>query len=85
MEPVLAYSDGDHKIQAFPLKEGLIDLISTDSPVIGVTLIQAVVEGSVTLNFKSGTSKTLTITENQVYSLIKVKSVTINTGTFRFS
>jgi hypothetical protein len=85
MEPVLAYSDGDHKIQAFPLKEGLIDLTTADSPVTGVTLIQAVAEGSVTLNFKTGNSKTLTITENQVYALIDVQSVTITTGTFRFS
>lgn len=82
--PVLARSDADHPIQAFPLVEGFINLSVDDSPVTKVTLVQCLTDGDITITFNSGNTKTVSLFYGDIYSLPDAHSVAIVSGTFNF-
>ena len=74
-------------IQAFPLIEGQISVTSTDGTnsdgvFLIIHLIYCTADGGVTITFKSGGTKALTMVANDVYSIPEATQIAITSGTF---
>ena len=74
-------------VQAFPLIEGQISVTSTDGNnsdgvFSNIHLIYCVEDGGFTVTFKSGGTKAVTMTSNDIFSIIDSTQIDITSGTF---
>lgn len=75
----LILSDGDHAIQAMPLKKGFVNLVA-GATISDPKLVYCVTDGPVTVVWSDDTNDTLDLVQGDSFALVGVKSMTIGAG-----